>query len=369
MQQTSRGWGDASRWRRAAGLTQQQLADRAQVSIASIRDLEQGRVTRPRGDSTRRLAEALGLAPQQRESLARTTALAPRPPEEDNPAQPANDPPPIRNSGPGLRIHVLGPLEAWHNGREIHLGRAGQRALLGLLAVHPCRTVPRDVIIDTLWGDRPPQSAVAIVQTHVSRLRSLLDRHRQGGRMSGSHLIRVGTGYRLRVTAKQIDLVTFTQLIERAREVSVTGDSRTACEAFDAALRLWRGKPLSDIDLMRSHPAVAGITEHRAAAVAQYADIACLAGWHHVVLPHLRALASSDLLNEGAHARLMIALAGTGRQAAALRVYEDIRLRLEVQLGIMPGAELAEAHMRVIRQEIPAQHRQLSSAETRKLVL
>jgi hypothetical protein len=47
----------------------------------------------------------------------------------------------------------------------------------------------------------------------------------------------------------------------------------------------------------------------------------------------------------------MIALAGSGRQAAALKVYDDIVRRLEDQLGVRPGAQLKDALSRVLRQE------------------
>ena len=143
MRQTGRRREDVSRRRLAAGLTQQQLADRAQVSVASIHDLEQGRVTRQRGDSTRRLAEALGLALQQRRSLARPKAIlpAPRPPAEDSPARPANDPLPGRNSGSGLRIHVLGPGPAVSAGRGRQVPRAVLEEGLGSARINRLRAV------------------------------------------------------------------------------------------------------------------------------------------------------------------------------------------------------------------------------------
>src|SRR5262245_16550219 len=50
----------------------------------------------------------------------------------------------------------------------------------------------------------------------------------------------------------------------------------------------------------------------------------------------------------------MIALAGTGQQAAAIHVYQDLRLRLDHELGVYPGKALVEAHLRVLHQDIPA---------------
>ena len=50
----------------------------------------------------------------------------------------------------------------------------------------------------------------------------------------------------------------------------------------------------------------------------------------------------------------MLTLAALGQQAGALHAYEQLRLRLDDQLGVLPGPELARAHLRVLRQQIPA---------------
>ncbi|HXL92877.1 MAG TPA: helix-turn-helix domain-containing protein [Streptosporangiaceae bacterium] len=58
----ARSFGDVLRAHRdAAALTQEELAERAQFSVRAIADLERGRTARPRPDSVRRLAAALGL--------------------------------------------------------------------------------------------------------------------------------------------------------------------------------------------------------------------------------------------------------------------------------------------------------------------
>ncbi len=77
-------------------------------------------------------------------------------------------------------------------------------------------------------------------------------------------------------------------------------------------------------------------------------------GLHERVLPHLEAVIQREPLNEQAHAQLMLALAGSGQQAAALQLFEELRHRLDDQLGVRPGPELADAHLRVLRQEVPA---------------
>src|SRR5438477_1099804 len=54
------------RYRLAAGLTQEELAERARVSARSIGDIERGVSRAPRKDTVALLAEALGLAVHER---------------------------------------------------------------------------------------------------------------------------------------------------------------------------------------------------------------------------------------------------------------------------------------------------------------
>jgi DNA-binding SARP family transcriptional activator len=68
-------------------------------------------------------------------------------------------------------------------------------------------------------------------------------------------------------------------------------------------------------------------------------------------LPPLRALCAREPFNEQAHAILMTALAATGQQAAAIGVFSELRRRLDRELGIRPGPQVAAAHLRILRQQ------------------
>jgi DNA-binding SARP family transcriptional activator len=73
-----------------------------------------------------------------------------------------------------LAVSVLGPLTVTRDRAAVALGSVRQRAVLGLLALHHGTCLHREAIIDALWAERPPASAVAEVQGYISRLRQLL---------------------------------------------------------------------------------------------------------------------------------------------------------------------------------------------------
>jgi DNA-binding SARP family transcriptional activator/transcriptional regulator with XRE-family HTH domain len=327
--------------RRVAGLTQLELAGLAGISIGTVRDLEQGRRLRPRPDSLARLAGALSLDVSPASELVQAAhGLAT--------GQPGGGPRQV--PARSVWLQVLGPLACWRGGARVPLGPARQRATLGLLALNPGSLVRRETVIDALWDEDPPASAVNLTQAHVGRLRRALDPGRSPRDGEGL-LASAGIGYRLQVSADQLDSLAFLRLAGRARAARVSGHAVTACDLYEQALALWQGDPLADVDLLRGNAAVTELASQRSAVVIEYAESACAARSPDRVLPHLRALAAREPLDERAHAQLMLALAACGQQAAALQVFEDIRRRLDVELGILPGPEICAAQARVLRQE------------------
>src|SRR5687768_3628640 len=103
----------------------------------------------------------------------------------------------MARSPPGLDFCILGPLEVFDDGRAVPLGRVKQRALLGLLLLHPNETLSTDRLIDELWGERPPASAANALHARVSRLRRALAGH--NGSASAELVVTRERGYELRL--------------------------------------------------------------------------------------------------------------------------------------------------------------------------
>ena len=113
-----------------------------------------------------------------------------------------------------IEFRVLGPLQVLDDGRPLALGGLKQRGALAALLLERNRVVPRDRLVDALWGDDPPASAANSVQVYVSKLRKLLGE--DGG------LATEQPGYILRVTCGAVDIEEFERLLAEGR----TGDDR-----------------------------------------------------------------------------------------------------------------------------------------------
>jgi DNA-binding SARP family transcriptional activator len=244
-----------------------------------------------------------------------------------------------------MKIEVLGPFTAGRGDARLAIGALKQRTLLGLLALQPNQTVGRDEIVDVLWGDRPPASHPNLVHTYVARIRKVL----------GQDAITASrAGYTLLAGAGELDVLAFRELHDRGRNAP---DGRLALDHHRAALDLWRGPVAADLpDPLRRHPAAVGLARLRLGAALACADLALEHGRPDEVVAVLLPLAAAEPLHEGVHARLMLGLAASGQQAAALRVYRDIRATLADELGIEPDAELRSAQQRVLNQEPIAVH-------------
>ncbi|MFI6299623.1 BTAD domain-containing putative transcriptional regulator [Nonomuraea sp. NPDC050790] len=238
-----------------------------------------------------------------------------------------------------MRFEILGPAKVQaEDGREVALGGPRVRALLVLLALQAGRIVPAEQLVDDLYGASPPEGVSNALQSQVSRLRRAL----------GKDVVEFHpAGYRLAADPSQVDAHRFERLAADGRRALGAGDARGAAVLLREALDLWRGTPLSDAPLAGA--AATRLEELRLAAVEDRVQADLALGRHRDLVAELRQLIAAHPLRERLRAQLMRALYGSGRQAEALAAYEEGRRILDEELGVEPGAEMAAAHLAVLR--------------------
>jgi len=63
-----------------------------------------------------------------------------------------------------MEFRVLGPLEVRDSGQSLALGGAKQRSLLALLLLNANEVVSVDRLVNEVWGERPPATAISTLQ-------------------------------------------------------------------------------------------------------------------------------------------------------------------------------------------------------------
>ncbi|MFD0367805.1 BTAD domain-containing putative transcriptional regulator [Streptomyces sp. NPDC127114] len=244
-------------------------------------------------------------------------------------------------------FRLLGPLTV--DGAPAS-GGPRVRALLALLLLDAGRVVPAERLVDGLYGEEPPAGAANALQSQVSRLR-------RAGLPDGVAVEHSAAGYRLTgVEADDVDASRFARLAREGTRLRSYGDAVGAEELLREALGLWRGPALADVrDAPYAAAQVARLDALRLDALEEWAAARLAVGGDPAPLVRdLAEAAAAQPLRERLRALQMRALAGAGRQAEALGVYEEVRGALADELGADPSEELASAHLAVLRGEASA---------------
>ncbi|HEX5406485.1 MAG TPA: tetratricopeptide repeat protein [Pseudonocardiaceae bacterium] len=215
--------------------------------------------------------------------------------------------------------------------------------MLALLLLNAGRVVSMDELAETLWGAGPPPSASVTLQNYVKRLRHTL------GAAGRDLILTEPPGYTVTIDTDEFDVSRFEALLGDVRAAMRAGSWRTTAERARAALSLWRGEPLADIesDTLTTRE-VPRLTEMRLQALEIRVEADLRLGGHAEVVPELERLVDTFPFRENLYALLMLALSGSGRRADALAAYQRVRRTLVDEIGIEPCAKLRDLHQRIM---------------------
>jgi DNA-binding SARP family transcriptional activator len=236
-----------------------------------------------------------------------------------------------------LEFHILGPVEVIDEGRVLAAGGQKQRALLAALLINAGHVVSTDHLLEMLWGERPPRTAITSLQNSVSHLRKLL---------GPDVLLTRPPGYQLEVAPGALDLDRFTVLVEEARP----HDAGERARRLREALSLWRGRPLADFEyeafarqeILRLEELRLEVLEERIAADLE-------AGRDTELVGELQSLVAEHPSRERLCGQLMLALYRSGRKAEATRAFHEFRSVLVDEVGLEPSPALRRLHGGILR--------------------
>ncbi|MEU0885094.1 BTAD domain-containing putative transcriptional regulator [Lentzea sp. NPDC005914] len=262
----------------------------------------------------------------------------------------------MTNGEEPLRFEVLGLLRVVRAGHEVDLGAAKQRAVLAVLLLSRNTPVSRGQIIEAVWGDNVPSSAVNLVQTYVAGLRRALEPTR-ARRAPAELLTSVGDGYLLRVEPGALDLDVFERQVLLANRMRAAGDLAGAAVELDDALALFRAEPLGGVSGLFCDVERGRLVERRLAVLEERAELGLAIGQGPELVSQLTSMVVEHPLRERGHGLLMRALVQAGRQAEALAAYREARRVLIDELGVEPGPELRRVHQAVLAGDSPEPER------------
>jgi DNA-binding SARP family transcriptional activator len=127
-----------------------------------------------------------------------------------------------------VELRLLGTTEVVTGGTRPPLGGPRQRAVLADLALHAGRALVTSQLVEDLWGESPPASAVHTVEAYISRLRRAFFVPGEP-----SVLLSTGLGYLLDVSPSEVHALQFGQLSAAGRRRS----GEASCSAQKSCCR------------------------------------------------------------------------------------------------------------------------------------
>lgn len=246
-----------------------------------------------------------------------------------------------------IQLSVLGPVAATVEQQTAAISGARQRKTLASLALSLGQVVPVDQLVRDIWGEEPPRTAPAQLQTSIWMVRRSLA---EAGAAQHA-MISYASGYQLDRASCVLDVNEFRLIVRNAKEAHQADRPTEALHSLNEALTLWRGPALADVDSPPLRARATRLEEERLAALEQRIALEIELCHFEQAIGELLDLVAQHPFREGFYANLMLALYWTGRQSEALAVFRDARTTLATELGITPGSRLRAMEQAVLCQD------------------
>ncbi|MEW2331395.1 tetratricopeptide repeat protein [Micromonospora chersina] len=224
-----------------------------------------------------------------------------------------------------------------------------------MMAIDLNRLVTISDMVDELWPELPPRSAIPNIRTYAANLRRTLAQA-AGGEAA---VLRQQGGYRMAAPPDIVDLVRSQRRIAQGRALAVANDRSAAISALADVVKNWPGPLLAGLPV---GPALAArreaVEQEHEEALVLLAGLLLSDEQPDEAVALLRPHASRHPTRERLQVLLMEALLANDDAAGAADVYRSARAALDEEFGVRPGSRAEQLY----RLAVEARPRLLSSA-------
>ncbi|GAA4548969.1 AfsR/SARP family transcriptional regulator [Amycolatopsis samaneae] len=248
-------------------------------------------------------------------------------------------------------FRILGPLAVDVDARTVVPATPKVRQVLALFLINLNEAMSVDTLIKELWDTKAPRSAVGTAQTYIYQLRQMLNETSGNGT---GFITTLSPGYLFRAEQDQVDLFRFRSLVACGQHLLGQGKQAEASETLTTALGLWHGNALANVmvgPVLR--PYLVNLEEERLRALELRIEIDMDRGLHRKLVGELKSLTSQYPYNEWLHARLIEALARSGRRKEALETFRSLYSLLADELGVAPSTDVQRLQQQILVEGLP----------------
>ncbi len=247
---------------------------------------------------------------------------------------------------PVLTIRTLGGLQVLRRGTAPLSARDWQGSrpalLLKAILVHGGRHIPKDILVEAVWPDHPPENSLRNFKVTLHRLRKMLEPDLEPARGS-SYIHLKDSLVSLDKYLCQVDTEALHRLCKRARRIDAGVDTRELEAMRREASALYRG------DFLPEEPYLTWAemkrTTLRQAFIQLMYDLARRLEAQQAFTGARRCyrqIIDLDPTQEKAQRHLMRLLDAAGRPREALQLYDAVRTLLRNEIGADPDRATVE---------------------------
>jgi DNA-binding SARP family transcriptional activator len=246
-------------------------------------------------------------------------------------------------------VCVLGGFQVLARGLPVPIRACGKtEALLHLLALDPARLVPREVVLQRLWGESDADLATQSLNSLVYNLHRLLGAALEGA----SPILFAAGGYRLNHGAGvETDVRRFLVRAQAGDFEAAAGNDAAMARLYAEALSIYRGD-LTGSDEVQSIIVRENLRARALTALSRLADYHYRRGDDSGCLEHALRLLQYDPCREDAHRQIMRCHLRRGERAQALRQFRICAAILQAEFEAAPEPATLELFNR-IRDNLP----------------